>query len=99
MPKKQSKTTFVDLKYFIGLLFSIYGTLLAVTGIYYTIYPLSNVDASIEIYWGLIMLAIGIISYYKSTKPSDWNKAFAVSGIERIEKRLKGIITEAEEEI
>ena len=99
MTKKQSKTTFVDLKFFLGLLFSIYGTLLAGTGIYYALDPILGVDPSIDIYWGLFMLAIGIITYFKSDKPSNWNRAFAVSGIERIEKRMKEIVEEAEEEI
>jgi hypothetical protein len=99
MPKKQSKTTFVDLKFFLGLLFSIYGTLLACTGIYYTLNSILGVDPSIDIYWGLFMLTMGIITYYKSDKPSNWNKAFAISGIERIEKRMKTIVEETEEEI
>jgi hypothetical protein len=99
MTKKQSKTTFVDLKFFLGLMFSIYGTLLAGTGIYYALDPILGVDSSIDIYWGLIMLAIGMITYFKSDKPSNWNRAFAVSGIERIEKRMKEIVEEAEEEI
>jgi hypothetical protein len=99
MPKKQSKTTFVDLKFFLGLLFIIYGILLVGTGIYYTLNPVLGVESSIDIYWGLFMLAIGIVNYYKSDKPSNWNKAFAISGIDRIEKRLKGILDEAVEEV
>jgi hypothetical protein len=98
MPKKQSKTTFVDLKFFLGLMFLIYGILLAGTGIYYALNPVSGVDSNIDIYWGLLMSAIGIISYYKSDKPSNWNKAFAISGIEQIEKRMKEILNEAAEE-
>jgi hypothetical protein len=99
MTNKQSKTTFVDLKFFLGLMFSIYGTLLAATGVFYALNPILSVDSNIDIYWGLLMLAIGIITYYKSDKPSNWNKAFAVSGIERIEKRMKEIVEETEEEI
>jgi hypothetical protein len=99
MPKKQSKTTFVDLKFFLGLLFIIYGILLAGTGIYYSLNPVVGIDSSIDIYWGLFMLAIGTINYYKSNKPSNWNKAFAISGIEQIEKRLKGILDESVEEV
>jgi hypothetical protein len=99
MPKKQSKTTFVDLKFFLGLLFIIYGILLVGTGIYYALNPVVGIDSNIDIYWGLFMLAIGAINYYKSDKPSNWNKAFAISGIERIEKRLKGIVDEAVEEV
>ena len=98
MPKKQSKTTFVDLKFFLGLLFIIYGILLVGTGIYYALNPVVGIDSNIDIYWGSFMLAIGAINYYKSDKPSNWNKAFAISGIERIEKRLKGILDEATEE-
>jgi hypothetical protein len=98
MTKKQSKTTFVDLKFFLGLMFSIYGTLLAGTGIYYALNPILGVDSSIDIYWGLLMSAIGIISYYKSNKPNNWNKAFAISGIEQIEKRMKETLKEAAEE-
>jgi hypothetical protein len=92
MTKNQSKTTFVDLKFFLGLLFSIYGILIVGTGFYFTLNPILGIDASIDIYWGLVMLTVGLISYYKSDKPSSWNKAFAVSGIERIEKRLKELV-------
>lgn len=99
MPKNQSKTTFVDLKFFLGLMFLIYGILLAGTGFYYALNPLSGVDSNIDIYWGLFMSAIGLVSYYKSDKPSNWNKAFAISGIERIEKRMKELADEAAEEI
>jgi uncharacterized membrane protein len=94
MPEKQLKTTLVDLKFFLGLLFMIYGILLVGTGIYYTINPVLGVESSIDLYWGLLMLAIGVANYYKSDKPSNWNKAFAISGIDRIEKRLKGILEE-----
>ncbi|MEJ2240530.1 MAG: hypothetical protein P8Y18_00075 [Candidatus Bathyarchaeota archaeon] len=99
MPKNQSKTTFVDLKFFLGLLFMIYGLLLAGTGFYYTVNPISGIDSSIDVYWGLLMLTIGAINYYKSDKPSNWNKAFAISGINQIEKRLKGILEETVEEV
>ena len=89
MESKQSKNTFLDLKFFIGLIFSTYGILLLATGTYYVWNPISGVNSNIDVYWGLIMLAVGVISYYKSDKPTSWNRAFAVSGIERIEKRLK----------
>jgi uncharacterized membrane protein HdeD (DUF308 family) len=96
---KRSKTAFLDLKFFLGLIFSIYGILLSITGIYYVLNPISGIDSSIDIYWGLFMFIIGVINYYKSDKPSSWNKAFAVSGIEHIEKRLKTTIEEAKEEL
>ena len=91
MTQKQTKIDFVDLKFFLGLIFSVYGAILLFTGAYYTLNPISGTSSSIDIYWGILMFAIGIISYSKSTKPSSWNKAFAVSGIEHIEERLKVI--------
>jgi hypothetical protein len=45
------------------------------------------------------MLAFGVVNYYRSSKPKSWNKAFAVSGIENIERRLKGVVEEAEGEL
>ncbi len=93
MAKKQSKTM-VDLKFFLGLMFLIYGVILLVTGVYYVLNPVTGIESSIDIYWGLLMFVVGAISYYKSDKPSSWNKAFATSGIEHIEKRLKTIIEE-----
>lgn len=101
MAKKESrraKAAFVDLKFFLGLIFSIYGIILSVTGAYYILNPISGIDSSIDIYWGLFMFAVGVISYYKSDKPSSWNKAFAISGIEHIERRLKIAIEETKEE-
>lgn len=99
MAKKQSKTTFVDLKFFLGLIFAIYGVVLLITGAYYALNPVSGIDSNIDIYWGLFMFVVGVINYYKSNKPSSWNKAFAVSGIEHIEKRLKSTLEEVAEEL
>lgn len=99
MTKKQSKAAFVDLKFFIGLIFSIYGILLSITGAYYILNPVLGMNPSINIYWGVLMFAVGVVNYYKSDKPSSWNKAFATSGIEYIEKRLKSTIEEAAEEL
>ena len=73
MTEKQAKTSFMDLKFFLGLLLSIYGFLLSITGAYYVFNPLSGVEPSIDVYWGLFMLAIGAISYHKSDKPRSWN--------------------------
>jgi uncharacterized membrane protein HdeD (DUF308 family) len=98
MAKKQEKTSFMDLKFFLGLILSIYGVILMITGVYYVFNPISGIDSNIDIYWGLLMLALGVITYQKSSKPSDWNKAFAISGIENIEKRLKTTLEEAKEE-
>ena len=89
MTQKQSKTAFVDLKFFLGLIFSVYGAILLFTGAYYILNPISGISSNIDIYWGILMFVIGVISYYKSSKPSSWNKAFAISGIEHIEERLK----------
>ena len=91
MSNKKTETTFLDLKFFLGLIFSIYGILLTGTGIYYLLNPISTIDSNIDIYWGVLMTLIGVINYYRSDKPNSWSKAFAISGIERIEKRLKRI--------
>jgi hypothetical protein len=99
MTNKQAKGSFMDLKFFLGLLLSIYGALLAITGVYYGFNPLPEVDSRIDIIWGLLMLAVGAISYYESDKPQSWNRGFAISGIERIEKRLKRRIEDAGDEI
>lgn len=95
---ENNQSNFMDLKFFLGLIFSIYGIILIVTGAYYVSNPISGIDSSIDIYWGLFMSVIGIIIYYKSSKPARWNKAFAVSGIENIEKRLKTVLEEIVEE-
>jgi uncharacterized membrane protein HdeD (DUF308 family) len=89
----------MDLKFFLGLIFSIYGLILLIAGIYYASNPISGADTNINIYWGIFMTAFGAASYYRSDKPKSWNKAFAISGIENIEKRLKGVVEEAEEEL
>jgi uncharacterized membrane protein HdeD (DUF308 family) len=97
MKKRQAEDTFMDLKFFLGLIFSIYGFILIITGVYYSSNPITGIDTNINIYWGLFMLTFGVINYFRSSKPKSWNKAFAVSGIEHIEKRLKNIVEEAEE--
>ena len=89
MNQQQSKTDFIDLKFFLGLMFMTYGAILVVTGTYFLLNPLSSISSSIDIYWGLLMVATGSISYHKSSKPSSWNKAFSHPGIEHIEERLK----------
>lgn len=90
--------TFVDLRFFIGLIFLIYGAILIATGVYFVLNPVSGIDPRVDIYWGLFMFAVGLISYYKSSKPAHGNKAFAISGIENTEKRLKIILEEIIEE-
>jgi hypothetical protein len=90
--------TFVDLKFFIGVIFLIYGILLVATGVYFALNPVSGMDPRIDIYWGLFMFVIGVISYYKSSKPAHWNRAFAIAGIENTEKRLKVIFEEITDE-
>jgi hypothetical protein len=92
------ESTFMDLKFFLGLIFLIYGIILIVTGVYFVLIPVSGVDPRVDIYWGLFMFAVGLISYYKSSKPAHWNKAFAIAGIENTEKRLKIIFEEIIEE-
>jgi uncharacterized membrane protein HdeD (DUF308 family) len=99
MGKRQREDTFMDLKFFLGLIFSIYGFILIITGIYYAFDPIAGLDTNINIYWGLFMLAFGAFNYYRSSKPKSWNRAFAISGIEHIEKRLKDVAEEAEEEL
>jgi uncharacterized membrane protein HdeD (DUF308 family) len=99
MGKRQRADTFMDLKFFLGLVFSIYGFILIITGLYYAFNPVTGLDTNINIYWGLFMLVFGAFSYYRSSKPKSWNKAFAISGIEHIERRLKGVVEEAEEEL
>jgi uncharacterized membrane protein HdeD (DUF308 family) len=99
MGKRQGEDTFMDLKFFLGLIFSIYGFILIIAGIYYVSNPITGLDTNINIYWGLFMLVFGAFNYYRSSKPKSWNKAFAISGIERIEKRLKDVVEEAEEEL
>jgi uncharacterized membrane protein HdeD (DUF308 family) len=96
---KQEKEAFVDLKFFLGLIFSIYGALLVITGAYYLLNPVSGIDSNIDVYWGSLMLAVGMISYVKSDKPKSWKKAFATSGVEHIEKRLKTTLEEVEKEL
>jgi uncharacterized membrane protein HdeD (DUF308 family) len=99
MGKKQRDNTFMDLKFFLGLIFSIYGLILIITGIYYVSNPVTGLDTNINIYWGLFMLAFGAFNYIRSSKPKSWNKAFGISGIEHIERRLKDVVEEAEEEL
>jgi uncharacterized membrane protein HdeD (DUF308 family) len=99
MTKRQKEDTLMDLKFFLGLLFSIYGSILIITGIYYFSNPISGLDTNMNVYWGAVMLVFGLLNYYRSSKPKSWNKAFAISGIENVEKRLKGVIEEAEEEL
>jgi uncharacterized membrane protein HdeD (DUF308 family) len=99
MRKEQGKDTFMDLKFFIGLIFSIYGLTLTITGLYYFYNPITGLDTNINIYWGIFMMIFGAINYYRSSKPKTWSKAFAVSGIEHIEERLKDVVEEAEEDL
>jgi uncharacterized membrane protein HdeD (DUF308 family) len=99
MRKRQEEDTFMDLKFFLGLIFSIYGSILIIAGIYYFSNPIAGLDTNINIYWGVFMLIFGVINYHRSNKPKSWNKAFAISGIEHIEKRLKYVVEEAEEEL
>ena len=85
------KPVFVDLRFFLGLIFLIYGSILIFTGVYYSLNFRLETDPRIDIYWGVLMFAVGVVNYYVSDKPKNWNKAFAIADIEKIERRLKSI--------
>ena len=83
-----SARIFVDVRFFLGLLFIIYGAILVATSLYYSLYASMN-GLTVEAFWGALMLGVGVLAYVKSDKPRDWEKAFAGIGMEKMEKRLK----------
>jgi len=71
-----SEITELDLRFFIGLLLGIYGLILAIYGI------LAPGESSLadfggfdlNLWWGLVMLIIGLAFFIPSHKPKLWRK-------------------------
>jgi hypothetical protein len=51
----------LDLRYPIGLLLTIYGTILAVQG---AIVGATVLDLNVNLYWGTFMIACGLVALY-----------------------------------
>ncbi len=50
-----------DLRYPIGLLLATYGAALVTQG---TIVPASVLGVNVDLYWGLVMIACGVVALY-----------------------------------
>jgi sulfite exporter TauE/SafE len=86
---KAEKNSFVDIKFFLGVLLIIYGLILFTNGLYYQFTNTLTLSANIDFLYGIFLSVLGAIFYRASSKPAEWTRAFGHSGIERIEKRLK----------
>jgi len=59
-----TKQTMLSIWFFVGLLLSLYGFILTVTGIYYFFYPYEKTvlyELNPSFWWGLIILSSGIV--------------------------------------
>ncbi|MCL5035802.1 MAG: hypothetical protein M1269_01675 [Chloroflexi bacterium] len=77
---------FMDIRYFIGLMLLIYGVIISFTGLltqfgkYALPEALVNdlnrygINFNLNLWWGLLILLIGIIFYCVSRKPKEWAK-------------------------
>lgn len=60
---------FISIWFFIGTLLTVYGVLITATGLYELASPLANppvlANLHASIWWGLVLLAIGIIYFVR----------------------------------
>ena len=87
--KQNEQESFVDVKFFLGLLLLIYGVILSINGLYYLFENVFKIWKNIDLLYGVFLFVVGAIFYWKSSKPKKWTKAFAHAGIESIEKKMK----------
>lgn len=65
----------MDIRFFIGLLFIIYGLILAVYGFLVTSPPgLEPLPFDLNRVWGGVLLLFGLAFFIPSKKPHQWNK-------------------------
>lgn len=68
------KKGFMDIRFFIGLIFIIYGVLLAAYGLLHPELAQKSLGLNLNLWWGLFMLVIGLAFFIPSKKPSQWAK-------------------------
>ena len=73
--KEKTEGQMLDIWFFVGILLSVFGVILALAGIYYIFYPDTNTTfghLNPNLWWGGIMIVSGIIfqavSYYNRKK-------------------------------
>jgi hypothetical protein len=65
----------MDIRFFIGLLFIIYGLILAVYGLVSTASPgIEVIPCDLNKVWGGVLFVFGLAFFIPSKKPSQWNK-------------------------
>ena len=68
------KKGFMDIRYFIGLIFLIYGAILFVLGLVKPDYSVISGGLNLNLWWGLLMFFFGLAFYLFSKKPKEWTK-------------------------
>lgn len=65
----------MDIRFFIGLLFIIYGIILTVYGVLVPdAHGLVPLDFDLNKVWGIVILIFGLVFFIPSKKPHQWNK-------------------------
>ena len=67
------KPGFMDIKFFVGLVLIICGTILVLAGLFYPTISIKE-KINVNLIWGLIVLGVGLAFYLPSKKPSQWSK-------------------------
>jgi hypothetical protein len=73
--KDNGKNSFVDIKFFLGLLLAIYGAILVINGLYSQLTDGLEIFTNIDLLYGAFLVSLGIIFYRTSSKPKEWNRA------------------------
>ena len=68
------KKGFMDIRYFIGLILIIYGALLTVYGLFTPQLAQISLGFNLNLWWGLIILLVGLAFLIPSKKPGQWTK-------------------------
>ncbi|MCP8309916.1 MAG: hypothetical protein L6M37_05715 [Candidatus Methylarchaceae archaeon HK02M1] len=87
--KENETKSFVDIKFFLGLILLIYGLILTINGLFFYFTNVFEFSQDIDLFYGLFLFVIGSVFYRKSSKPERWKRALAHSGMENVEKRMK----------
>lgn len=65
---------FMDIRFFIGLILIVYGVILSLYGLLKPGLASVSLNINLNLWWGLVILIIGLAFFIPSQKPSQWSK-------------------------
>ncbi|MCL5774215.1 MAG: hypothetical protein M1536_07550 [Firmicutes bacterium] len=65
---------FMDIRFFIGLILTVYGIILTIYGTLTNTPPPVDIGINLNLCWGIVILIVGLLFFIPSKKPHQWGK-------------------------